>query len=409
MKVERQLESYMFPRINHIDDVLPHVKDSSEFLVLNRGPYTVINYVVVAEETFPSLKVAGGSPKMREERKLRASIRRECRGLIFDKNGKLISRPYHKFFNLNEREETLSNHVDFSRPHIVLEKLDGSMVRPVYLSGKMYWATRMGITDVAQDVAKYAENNTGLEKLCYSLHLSDFTPIFEWCSRKQQIVVDFPQDMLYLTAIRDIETGEYVSYPVMKELAEEHNVSIVPLFSMENSSTEELLKKLVDVENMEGVVVRFDDGDMIKVKTAWYALRHKSKDMITREKDVLDIILNNKLDDIKSFLEENDVKRLVNFSDKVMENIIIKAKEIYDGLNDRRRNLGNDRKRFALEVAQNIDPVERSIYYRLWDNLSCDWNDVLGCLVDFLKANISTKTKVEEVRKYWKGLKWSDF
>jgi len=58
------------------------------------------------------------------------AIRRECRGLIFDaKTGELLSRRFHKFFNINEKEESmLENMTDLSGGHIILEKLDGSMI-----------------------------------------------------------------------------------------------------------------------------------------------------------------------------------------------------------------------------------------------------------------------------------------
>jgi hypothetical protein len=35
---------------------------------------------------------------------------------------------YHKFFNINESREANVANIDFSRPHVILEKLDGSMV-----------------------------------------------------------------------------------------------------------------------------------------------------------------------------------------------------------------------------------------------------------------------------------------
>jgi RNA ligase len=65
------------------------------------------------------------------------AIRRECRGLVFDKNGWILARRFHKFFNLNEREETLARNVDFSKPHSVLAKIDGSMISPVIINGEI--------------------------------------------------------------------------------------------------------------------------------------------------------------------------------------------------------------------------------------------------------------------------------
>jgi len=36
-----------------------------------------------------------------------------------------------------------------------------------------------------------------------------YTPIFEWCSNKNRIVLDYPEDQLILTSVRHMITGEY--------------------------------------------------------------------------------------------------------------------------------------------------------------------------------------------------------
>jgi hypothetical protein len=51
---------------------------------------------------------------------------RECRGIIFHKaTGQMLARRLHKFFNINEMEETAPERLDMSRPHVLLEKADG--------------------------------------------------------------------------------------------------------------------------------------------------------------------------------------------------------------------------------------------------------------------------------------------
>jgi hypothetical protein len=82
------MQSRLFPSIEHIDDVLPHVENWPEFRVIEKDFYTVINYMVSNLDTFMDIN---NDPHG-------MVIRRECRGLIFDsETGKLISRPYHKF------------------------------------------------------------------------------------------------------------------------------------------------------------------------------------------------------------------------------------------------------------------------------------------------------------------------
>jgi len=130
---------YQFPVIRHISDVLPHIEGRDEFVVAEREGYTVINYVVAMADTF---NMSGSDD-------LTGAIRREGRGLIFDRDGNLMSRPFHKFFNVNEREETQTHVVDMSQPHVIMEKMDGSMIRPILVDGYLRLATKMGVTDVA--------------------------------------------------------------------------------------------------------------------------------------------------------------------------------------------------------------------------------------------------------------------
>src|ERR1700756_5034792 len=128
----------IFPKIERIEDVLPHIEGKTEFVVAEREGFTVINYMVAFDTTFPDLPDLNAPYRSvdefdeRAKEYMHASILRECRGLMFDRDGKLISRPYNKFFNINEREETLASnyHVD-GTDVVIMDKLDGSFVRPV--------------------------------------------------------------------------------------------------------------------------------------------------------------------------------------------------------------------------------------------------------------------------------------
>ena len=47
---------YEFPIIRHINDVLPHVQENKSFIVAERDDYTVINYVMMGNDTFPPIR-----------------------------------------------------------------------------------------------------------------------------------------------------------------------------------------------------------------------------------------------------------------------------------------------------------------------------------------------------------------
>ena len=92
------------------------------------------------------------------------------------------------------------------------------------------------------------------------------TPIFEWCSRQQPIVIDYPEDMLVLTGIRHNQTGEYLSYQSMLKFGEALDIPVVKAFEGSAESMQDLLDQVGPMVGCEGFVVRFDDGHRIKVK-----------------------------------------------------------------------------------------------------------------------------------------------
>lgn len=193
--------NYTFPKIETIADVLPHITGRTEFIVADKGDYTVINYVVSMADTFD----------MVDENDLGGAIRRECRGIKFYPDGRIAARPFHKFFNVNEREETQTHLIDISYPHTIYEKLDGSMLHPMKVNKDIRWMTKMGITDVALQAEEFIFENTKYLDFASWCIVNKLTPLFEWCSRKQKIVIDYPEDKLVLLAVRDNITGKYLS------------------------------------------------------------------------------------------------------------------------------------------------------------------------------------------------------
>jgi len=141
-------------------------------------------------------------------------IRRECRGIIFDsKTGDIIRRPFHKFFNAGEREETMLRRINLSQQHFILKKLDGSMIVPFRTSDNILRiGTKMGETEVAQQAAQFIFEREHYQNFIYHCLEQNLSPIFEWVSRKQRIVIDYPEDDLILLAVRHINTGEYLPY-----------------------------------------------------------------------------------------------------------------------------------------------------------------------------------------------------
>lgn len=80
--------SNIFPRIETLGDMLPHIQDLAYISVnAQENGASIVCYNISNGESF------------------RSPIEKEARGITFDDTGKILSRPLHKFFNLAERAE----------------------------------------------------------------------------------------------------------------------------------------------------------------------------------------------------------------------------------------------------------------------------------------------------------------
>jgi RNA ligase len=392
---------YQFPRIEHIDDIRAAIEGSPEFIIAERDDYIVVNYMVAMPDTFPEVKTAGGSAKMREEASRNKAIRRELRGIIFDKNGHILSRRLHKFFNVNERNETLMQHIDFSEPHVILEKLDGSMITPFFIGDQLRWGTKMGLTDVAKPVENFVAKHIRYSDFAREVIAENMTPIFEWCSRSQRIVIDYSIDRLVLIAIRNNVTGEYVGYDEMVNWSHKFLVECVKTYPGTAESMKHLIDSVRDKEGIEGYVLRFDDGHMIKIKGDWYVRIHKIKDAILHEKNLLDLIINEKIDDAKPFMLELDRERVEEFEKKFWKGIDDTI-YIYEDMFRRFQHTYKDKKDFAIHCASTLNSLTKTIMFSLWDG-----KNARELVLDMVRRNLGTQTKVDSVRSLWYGYKWN--
>lgn len=382
--------NYEFPHIHDIQEVLEAIEGRDEFVVKHDevAGYKVVNYLVNFEDTFPPVKTR------------RDALIRECRGITFDaKTGKVIARKYHKFFNINERPETRHEVLDFAEVHDILEKLDGSMLTPMLVGGDLRWNTKMGLTGIALPVDEWVGRHANYDRFARGLLTSGKTPIFEWCSRIQRIVLDYPVDRLVLTAIRDNITGEYTDYLDMVVLAQADDIDLVKALpgSVENIQT--FMQEAQDLLGEEGYVIRFKSGHMVKVKGAWYVQLHKTLDHLRHEKDVVRLIVDEKVDDAKAFLPVDLVTAVDAFAEQIFKTARKVAGEIYWEAQACHDNFNGGKKKFAEHV--NANPELRKLsgfLFKAWDFLDEGEDWVYTHLLDHIRKSCATQNRINEIR-----------
>ena len=182
-----------------------------------------------------------------------------CRGLVTDEEGNIVARPFKKFFNIEENKYTPTSEFD------VYEKMDGSLGILFNYKGEWVFASRGSFT--SDQAIKFRE--IFYKRYKDSMLSKKSTYLFEIIYPENRIVVSYgsEEDVIMLGEIRT-STGE--------ELDLEYNTQLgfttVMKYSGINDYTQ--LKQIIS-DNAEGFVVRFSNGDRIKIKGEEYVRLHR--------------------------------------------------------------------------------------------------------------------------------------
>ena len=278
--------------IKHIDEFRSHVAHKEEMREMDIGEgCTSFCYMIAAEGTFDD------------------AWSRECRGIVFDnKTGAVIGRPLHKFFNVNERESTRVENLDWSKVTRVMDKRDGSMIHTVITEQGIRLKSKKTFTSevaLAAEEWMHAQENKNVLRLAHHLASLDCTAIFEWTAPDARIVLHYPEPELQLLHVRDNMTGEYHTFEDVFYLGVRFNVKVVdPVNDFWNDGKLDIAKMLdtaQTIEGIEGWVIQFENGEMVKLKTQWYLKRHRAMTFL-RERDIAQLVLDEGLDDLKAML-----------------------------------------------------------------------------------------------------------
>ena len=268
---------------------------------------------------------------------------RECRGIVFDTQlGMVTGRPLHKFFNLNERAEARVENLDWTKVVRVMDKRDGSMIHTVCMDwGQMKLKSKKSFeSEVAIAAQKFYDSKSNFVAMGHFLDDQNATAIFEYTAPDARIVLFYAQPELKLLHIRNNGDGRYwtpeelkfvstnFDIPMVDEVDEFFDVVPSPP-GMETQggpafvnvfNVARMLEAAKTREDIEGWIVQFEDGNMVKVKTEWYLKRHRAMTFL-RERDIAQLVLDEGLDDLKSLLagEGVDLSEILQIEAKVLE------------------------------------------------------------------------------------------
>jgi len=292
------LNQSIFPVINDLELFKSSLGDNKpEIRFIQEQGLTIVSYMISKDDTFDSVYA------------------REARGLTFDQDGKIVSRHLHKFFNVNERPETLMKVLPWLTVQRVMVKRDGSMISTVAVpSTDGQWnhclKTKKTISSAILNQVNdwldaLGDQGNNYRKFCDVMVSRELTAIFEWTAPINRIVLSYPQAALTLLHVRQNHTGCYLTQGELSRLVAEFKIPLVAedpiVLAMIKRGENEFNKYIAELTGVEGWVIQFETGEMVKIKTPWYLERHR---IITfmRERDIAEWAITDKLDDIKSLL-----------------------------------------------------------------------------------------------------------
>lgn len=215
--------------------------------------------VSVQKHPIADLWIYNYTPKVQYD-KLWDSVTLQARGLILDKEGGVVCKPFKKFFNYEEHTpDQIPN-----EPFDVYEKMDGSLGILYWINDKPFISTRG---------AFYSDQAIKATEILHSKYASiwsklnrNHTYLFEIIYPENRIVVDYgdTEDLVLLAIINNITGEEYL----------DHSLGFPVVQKYDGVKDISLLKSLEE-KNKEGFVIRFKSGMRMKVKFTEYVRLHR--------------------------------------------------------------------------------------------------------------------------------------
>lgn len=287
----------------------------------------------------------------------------QCRGLVTDEKGNIVARPFRKFFNMEESKHTPTAEFD------VYEKMDGSLIIVFWYDGGWVVASRGSFTsEQALAATEHIKHFNNMEMLD-----TNATYMFELIAKWNRIVVDYgDREELVLLGVNGNDY-EY-NYDELTAVSDALGCDVVKKYDgIKDYST---LKGIIK-NNQEGFVVRFSNGDRMKIKSEEYLRLHRIMTEIStktiweclKSGNIVNTILDGVPDEFFDKIKEYEDELFLEFY-RVREIAIDEYTNIVFQVGV------EDRKEFAIQAKGSKYP---HLMFAMLDKM--DWNPIIWEIV----------------------------
>ena len=284
-----------------------------------------------------------------------------CRGLVTDSEGTIIARPFKKFFNMEEGKHTPTSEFE------VYEKMDGSLGIFFYYEGNPVFATRGSFTSDQAIKGREILNKYNWQYGTYE----GYTYLFEIIYPENRVVVNYNGlEELIVLGVIETSTGKECKY---SEMENEGFVLVKKYDGIKNYST---LKSLIS-NDAEGFVVRFSNGDRMKIKGEEYLRLHKIMTNLSTTA-IWELVSNGgNIDDILKDVPDEFYKKVkmyvssLNYGYYQYWNQLGKTYDYFRFGKYGDIEVEPTKKQFAEHIKDH-HPIAKSIMFAMWDDKDYD-------------------------------------
>jgi RNA ligase len=292
----------------------------------------------------------------------------QTRGLVTDDKGNIVARPFKKFFSLEEKKHTATP--DFE----VFDKMDGSLGILFNYEGEWIMATRGSFTS-DQSVKGFEL----LQKYDYKRLVKGFTYLFEIIYPENRIVVNYGYEDLILLSVIDNKDGYE-----LKIFDDSIHIEGIRLRNLYNNLGFKLVKKYDGIKdyntlksmvknNEEGFVVRFSNGERVKIKGTEYLRLHKIMTNVSTTGIWEILSTGGNFDEILKDVPDEFYNKIKDYEKELRYQYFSVSEycgKLHDGF---RYGKYNDvdpeptKKEYAEFVMKNVKPEFRPVMFFMWD------------------------------------------
>ena len=289
----------------------------------------------------------------------------QTRGLVTDNDGNIIVHPFKKFFNIEEGKHTPTEEFE------VYEKMDGSLGILFFYEGKWIVVTRGSFT---------SDQSVKAQELLRSKYIVESIPkgyatLFEIIYPENRIVVNYgDEEKLVVLGMTSRVSGKEMDYNSLLNVHNESGMSVVKKY--DGIKDYKQLKEMVK-NDQEGFVVKFSNGDRVKVKGVEYLRLHKIMGNLSTTA-VWEVLSNS--GDMENLLKDvpdefyKKIKTYVQDLKYGFFQISERAGKLHDGFRYGKygdRDSEPTKKEFA-EFVFNQDKVLQPVMFSMWDRKPYD-------------------------------------